>query len=259
MTHTDSEVVDIDFFKQNGYVDLGQVFTGDELDRFVKMYDQDRMENGPFWRAISFDGHQSINCEMLISSPEMDEIIRHPKLIEPIESIMEGPSCLAEACLRYMEPYEGEQVEGWHRDRAHMQDRPYRCGYIHMMLYLSDVHEGTHCFSISPEPYDAPILEREEQLEQRGIVNLHGPAGTAILFNLSVLHTATVRPTEHERKSVQIYYGHRGGPVLSHFTTIPTSLWRDHPDPEVRNFYSLMNNPSRKYAQAFGYTVPGDL
>jgi len=27
----------------------------------------------------------------------------------------------------------------------------------------------------------------------------------------------------------------------------------------VRNFYSLMNNPSRKYAQAFGYTVPGDL
>ena len=251
-------MLNLDFFKQNGYVNLGQVFSGDELDRFIRMYDQDRAENAPFWRAISFKGHQSINCEMLISTPEMADIVRHPKLIEPIEMILEGPSCLAEACLRHMAPYEGPEVVGWHRDRTHMTDWPYRCGFIHMMLYLSDVHEGTHCFSISPEPYDAPVLQKETQLEQRGIVNLHGPAGTAILFNLSVLHTATVRPTEHERKSVQIYYGHRGGPVLSHFTTIPTSLWKDHLDPDVRGFYSLMNNPSRKYAAAFGYPVPGD-
>ena len=145
-----------------------------------------------------------------------------------------------------MAPHKGDPVEVWHRDRSHMTDRPYRCGYLQMMLYLSDVGEDTHCFSISPEPCDGPILEIEEQVKQRGGVHLHGPAGTVILFNLSVVHAATVRKTTHERKSVQVYYGHRDGPVLSQFTTIPTSLWRDHPDPEVRGFYSLLNTRSRK-------------
>lgn len=252
-------MIDLDFFKKNGYVNLGQVFTGDELDRFIALYDRDRTENPPFWRPISFDEHQSVNCEAMISSPEVDEIVRHPKLIAPIERIFGGPSALAEICFRHMAPYDGKPVEGWHRDRAHSEERPYRCGYIHMMLYLSDVHEGTHCFSISPEADDAPILERDEQLKRGGIVNLHGPAGNVVLFNLSVLHAATVRPTTHERKSVQIYYGHRDGPVLSHFTTIPTTLWRDHPDPEVRGFYSLINNPSKKYARAFGHAVPDDM
>jgi len=146
-------------------------------------------------------------------------------------------------------------VEEWHRDRQHMVDRPYRCGYIHMMLYLTDVHEGTHCFSISPESCDDPILAIEEQVKQRGGVPLHGPAGTVILFNLSVVHAATVRATPHERKSVQVYYGHRDGPVLSECTTIPSSLWRDHRDSEVRGFYHLLNARSRQYAEAF--SIPG--
>ena len=36
------------------------------------------------------------------------------------------------------------------------------------------------------------------------------------------------------------------------FSTIPTGLWRDHSDPEVRGFYSLLNTRSRKFAEAFG-------
>ena len=245
-------MVDLEFFRHNGYVSLGQVFEGDELRRFTNLYDQDRSEQGSFWRPISNHGHQTLNCDPLISSPEIDDLIRHPSLISPIETIFEGPSCLGEVCLRHMVPREGAPEEIWHRDRPHSTERPYRCGFLQMMLYLSDVHEGTHCFSISPEPCDGPILETEDQLKQRGAVHLHGPAGTAVLFNLSVLHAATVRTTPHERKTVQIYYGHRGGPVLSDGTMIPTSLWRDHPDPEVRGFYGLMTTRSLQYAKAFG-------
>ncbi len=245
-------MVDLEFFRHNGYVSLGQVFEDDELRRFIDLYDHDRSEQGSFWRPISNHGHQTLNCDPLISSPEIDGLIRHPSLIGPIETIFEGPSCLGEVCLRHMVPREGEPEEIWHRDRPHSTDRSYRCGFLQMMLYLSDVHEGTHCFSISPEPCDGPILEEQEQLAQRGVVHLHGPAGTAMLFNLSVLHAATVRTTPHERKTVQIYYGHRGGPVLSDGTMIPTSLWRDHPDPEVRGFYGLMTTRSLQYARAFG-------
>ena len=241
-----------EFFKRNGYVNLGQVFTAGELNHYTDLYDRDHSETGYFWRPISFNGRQSVNCDPLISSPEIDGLIRHPALIEPIEAIMEGPSCLAEACLRHMAPYDGTPEEIWHRDRGHMTDKPYRCGYIQMMLYLSDVSEETHCFSISPEDSDEPVLETEAQLNRRGTVHCYGPAGTVVLFNLSVLHAATVRRTPHERKSVQVYYGHRGGPVLAETTTIPTSLWRDHLDPEVRGFYSLLNKRTLLFAEAFG-------
>ena len=78
------------------------------------------------------------------------------------------------------------------------------------MLYLSDVDHDSPCFSISPEAETDPVLPiPEQQLARGGIVNLEGPAGTAAMFNLSVLHAATVRPCTRERKSVQVYYGHR--------------------------------------------------
>ena len=76
-------MVDLEFFRHNGYVSLGQVFTDDELRRFIDLYDHDRSEQGSFWRPISNHGHQTLNCDPLISSPEIDDLIRHPALIEP--------------------------------------------------------------------------------------------------------------------------------------------------------------------------------
>jgi hypothetical protein len=117
------------------------------------------------------------------------------------------------------------------------------------MLYLTDVDETTHCFSISPESIDQAVLDIEGQLKRGGIHDLHGEAGTAILFNVSVLHTATVRVTQKVRKTVQVYYGHRNRKHLSEDSLIPTALWREHPDPEVRAFYGVLNNKTREYLE----------
>jgi hypothetical protein len=125
--------------------------------------------------------------------------------------------------------------------------------YIQLMVYLSDVNEKTHCFSLSPEAYDQPILkERQEQLTRGGVYDLHGPAGTCALFNVSVLHTATTRPTQAIRKTVQIYYGHRHRPYLANDSAIPATLWRDHPDAETRAFYGVLNERTRTFMAAFG-------
>ena len=82
-----------------------------------------------------------------------------------------------------------------------------------------------------------------------GSRDLYGRSGTAILFNVCRLHTVTVRPTQFERKSVQIYYGHRNREYLSEQSYIPASLWRDHPDQEVRGFYSVLNGKTQSYLQ----------
>lgn len=244
---------ELDFFKQNGYLLLDDALTGEEVERFRDLYDKDRRERSFFWRDAGLGCHQWLNCDSLISSPEIDQLIRHPRLMAYVDELMGAPTCLAEVCIRHMAAYEGEWMQSWHRDRPHKMDHPLRMGWIHILVYLSDVDEDTHCFSISPESIDEPVLiDAEEQLARSGNVDIYGPAGTVVLFNLSVMHTATVRPTTKERKTVQTYYGFQSGPILSHHTTIPTGLWRDHPDPGVRAFYGNLNDKSKLYAEAFG-------
>lgn len=244
MTHVDTA-----FFAANGYLSLGQVLAGDELQRAVHLFDEDRAASGWNWRL--YESHQTINCDALVTSPAFDGLIRHPHILPAIESLMGGPVCFSEICVRHMAAYEGEPFQGWHRDRGRWDDHPLGMDYIQLMLYLSDVDESTHCFSISPERADEAQRERDEQLREGGVTDLHGPAGTAILFNISVLHTATVRVTTQERKTMQVYYGHRQRPALSNDSTIPATLWRDHADAETRAFYGNLNDKTRRYLAAF--------
>ena len=243
---------DREFFEKNGYLNLGKVLSDEEVAHAVEFYDRDRSECDYLWRSTS---NQTINCDALVSWPEVDEIIRHPGIVPTMQALMGGPITFEEVCVRHMAPYEGEVRHGFHRDRPHWPEHPLRMDYIQAMVYLSDVDEGTHCFSLSPEAIDQEILDREGQLERGGIIDFHGPAGSVAIFNIAVLHTATMRPTQQERKSVQTYYGHSDRRYLSNDSTIPTQLWRDGEDAAVRAFYGKLNPKSKVYARAFGAEV----
>ncbi|MDP6506644.1 MAG: phytanoyl-CoA dioxygenase family protein, partial [Planctomycetota bacterium] len=147
------------FFQKNGYIIIPDLFTEEEVERYTDLYENDLKNFARMWPK--FGNHQTVNCDALLTSPELDEIIRHPKLLAIVEELMGGPVCLGEICIRHMARYEGELRRGWHRDKPHWEEHPLRMDYIQLMLYLSDVHEGTHCFSLSPESAEAPILEYE--------------------------------------------------------------------------------------------------
>ena len=236
---------------ETAVLNLGQVFQGGELEELRSMFDADRANHRYFWHA--YGHHQQANYDALITSPRFDELIRHPRILPVIEELMGGPVCFGEIGLRYMGPYEGQLHRQWHRDKPHWPEHPLRMDYMQLMVYLTDVDESTHCISFSPESIDQPIQsDQQSQLARGGIYDLHGPAGTCALFNVAALHTATTRPTTSERKTVQIYYGHRGRAPLSNDSGIPTSLWRDHPDDEARGFYGVLNQRTRTYMAAFG-------
>ena len=120
-----------------------------------------------------------------------------------------------------MTPYNGEPNQSFHRDRSHGEKHPLRMDYMQLMVYLPDVNQETRCFSLSPESANAPILNTAGQLDRNGFVDCHGVAGTVVLFYIAVLHTATVRVTKHERKTVQAYYGHRSRTFLRNCSIIP--------------------------------------
>ena len=233
------ERADCEFFKNNGYLVLGNVLNDEEITRCLQFFDRNRSEHAYLWRYLGHDTHQTGNTDCLQSWFEVDEIVRHPKILPIVRELMGGPLCLLEVSARHMDVHPGavKIAQQWHRDVRHLEEHPLHMNYIQAMVYLTDVNEETHCFTISPESVEDPILERDAQLEKGGIEYLYGPAGTVILFNASVLHTATVRTTDCERKTVQIYYCHRDKSLGSLDMVIPARLWRDHPDPAAREFY----------------------
>jgi len=239
-----------DFFSANGFLNMGQILDEQEVQYFRAMFDGDRDKYPYFWHR--YGHHQQANYEALITSPKFDELIRHPKIYPTIEALMGGALCFGEIGLRLMPAYEGDFHQGWHRDKAHWLEHPLRMDYIQLMVYLSDVDENTHCFTLSPESADQAVLEaHQEQIARGGQYHLHGPAGTCALFNVSVLHTATTRPTEAERRTVQIYYGHRDRAPLANDSSIPSAFWRDGDDEETRGFYGVLNERTKVYMAAF--------
>ncbi|MCE2460946.1 MAG: phytanoyl-CoA dioxygenase family protein [Pseudomonadales bacterium] len=236
-------------FARQGFVDLGRVLGPADVANWRDLFDDDRRRHPYFWHP--YGHHQHANYDALVTTPAFDGLIRHPKLLPVVESLLGGPACFGEIGLRCMPAYSGEPHRQWHRDRAHWLKHPRRIDYLQLMVYLTDVDEDTHCFSLSPEPVDQPILREETAQLGRGVYDLHGPAGTCALCNAAILHTATTRPTAVERKTVQIYYGHRGRAPLANDSAIPATLWRDHADPETRAFYGVLNERTRLLLSAF--------
>jgi hypothetical protein len=244
-------------FEAHGFLNMGKVLDDDEVAHFRDMVHGDMTKFPNFWRH--YGHHQVANYDPLISSPGFDALIRHPGILPTVEALMGGPVCFGEIGLREMGAYDGEYHQGWHRDKPHWLEHPLRMDYMQLIVLLSDCSETTHCFSLSPESVHDPILkENAEQLARGGQFHLHGPAGTCALFNVSLLHTATTRPTKAVRKTVQVYYGHRDHPYLADDSAIPATFWRDHPDAEVRAFYGVLNDRTRLFLAAYPERGPLD-
>ena len=249
---------DYDHFRKYGYLIREDLLTQSESKDFLGLFDSDRKEHRYRWHPYGYRQH--VSYDALVTTLDFDRVLRHPKILGAIEELMGGPTCFGELGARYMGPYDGETHQSWHRDRPHWPDHPYRMDYIQLMLYLTDVNKTTHCFSLSPESIDDPILnDKQAQLDRGGCTHIYGPAGTICLFNIAVLHTATTRPTKAERKTLQAYYGHRDRPFLANDSIIPPLFWKNHPDPEVRAFYGNLNTVTRTYAKSFGIETLDEL
>ena len=65
-------------FRENGYVILKDTLTPDEVTYFREIYDRDREKFGSpnCWHPFS---NQMRNCNALVTSPEFDQLLRHPQ------------------------------------------------------------------------------------------------------------------------------------------------------------------------------------
>jgi hypothetical protein len=242
-----------EFFKANSYVVLPDLLTPDKVAGMNEAVDRDRRDNPFMWFC---ETERDYNCNLLPTEPIFEEVIRHPVVLPIVERLMGGPISFEELSIRHTGPKDEDRPTGWHRDRGYWKEHSLHLDYPQIIAYLTDVDETTHCFSISPEPADGEILEKEQHLERGGALHFYGKAGSAILFNCATLHGVTHRKTEKHRRTIQVYYGHPDRPSLSQVTLMPPRLWRDHPDPEVRRFYGKLNRYSQVWLESLGVEVP---
>jgi ectoine hydroxylase-related dioxygenase (phytanoyl-CoA dioxygenase family) len=237
------------FYRANSYVILPDLLSAEQVAALNEAMDRDREQNPFMWFCTT---QRDYNCNLLLTEPIFELTIRQPALLQLVERLMGGPCCFEELAVRHTPPSPETKPTGWHRDRPHWPEHPLHLDYPQVIYYLTDVDEGTHCFTISPEPADGEVLERDAQIERGGAFYFHGRAGSAILFNAAALHGVTLRQSTRHRRIVQVYYGHPERPSLSEVTLIPPRLWRDHPEPEIRRFYGKRNRYNRVMDQALG-------
>lgn len=240
-------------FERNSFVVLPNLLSPTEVSSLNAAIDRDRKANPFMWFC---ETSRDYNCNLLLTEPLFEMMIRHPKALPLVERIMGGEFCFEELSVRHTEGRAATTPTEWHRDRGHWMEHPLHLDYPQIIYYLTDVDEETHCFTISPEPARGEVLERDAQLERGGVFYLHGAAGTAILFNAAALHGPTHRASTRHRRIVQVYYGHPQRPSLSEVTLMPPRLWRDRPDPETRRFYGKLNRYSRVMMDALGVENP---
>jgi hypothetical protein len=221
---------DYELFRRHGFLELGKILSDAELEACRELFDRNCRDHAASWTENTI--WQSWHLDALITAPELDEmIVRHPIVMNAVRKLMGGTVCFSELQLRQMEPLDelrrdapglanvtsweldgnGREVgRRWHRDggtspKFLWDAHPLKMGFIQLVVYLEDVDEGTHSFAISPHSVDEPLLpDYDAQLARNGAVELRGVAGTAALFNVSRLHTVSIRPTAATRKTFQI-------------------------------------------------------
>ena len=240
-------------FEAHSYVILPDLLSPDEVGALNEAIGRDRRDNPFMWYTTT---SRDYNCNLLLTAPGFDRVIRHPRVLSLMARLMGGPVCFEELAVRHRGGEKDATDTGWHRDRPHWPEHPLHLDYPQVIAYLNDVDATTHCFSISPEPARGEILsDKEAHLRRGGALHFYGKAGSAILFNCATLHGVTLRRTERVRRTIQVYYGHPDRPSLSQVTLIPPRLWRDHPDAEIRRFYGKLNRYTRVMSEGLGINI----
>lgn len=224
-------------FRRNGYVVLARALGRRDLADLNHAFDRELLERPELWTPR--DRGRLDNWNVLLATDAFDRIFLNRPVLRIVKALM-GPDVCVDECLLMIRGPAGEDDERvWHRDMDHAPEHPLALRYLSLMYYLTDVDETTHCFAIVPEDVSAKRACPQDA-DGSGAREIHGKAGTAILFNAGSCHAAVVRRTPSERRTAHVYFGHASDPCISNDTIVPARLLRA-PRRPVRQLFRRVN------------------
>jgi ectoine hydroxylase-related dioxygenase (phytanoyl-CoA dioxygenase family) len=235
-------------FRADGCACLGPVLTAAEVAVWRERFARDRQRYGVCWRIAGPD--ITNNVDILATMPEIDALIRHPRILAALRALLGAEPLFWETSARHLPGLGGStHPDGWHRDFGG------RATAVQAMFLLTDVTPRTHCLKLVPRALSAPVGSFEQESAARGQCECHGPAGSVWLVDPNCWHSACQRG-EAERVSLHTYYctaEHLALPEpASPHSIVPAALWRDG-DAAARAFYALAPQGLRTALMAKAY------
>ena len=237
-------------YTRNGYCVIPGLLTSEEVRKINTAIDTDFKKNRRLWRRGNYPGWG--NTLMLLSHPEFDVTMRPPGLLPLMEEIMGSDLCADQhdVIIRPPNP-DGPPQCKWHRDGTRIMDPPYYTYILHLIFYLTEARDDTHCFSLIPGSSQGTEFPPIEDYDLNSAVHITGEPGTAILCNGTILHALNFRKTTEERRTVHSWIGRSSQPAMANYTVFPRRLCRSQ-DKEVAKYYGRANEITRLMLDRFG-------
>jgi hypothetical protein len=258
----------LDRYGEQGFVVVPDAFSAEELDYLNDLIDRDIEASPDSWFEKPEFGERS-NTDLLHRRPEeMDRFARHDATFPLFEAILGEPR-FAQFDFRDVPPGQtADSGMSFHRDvsyygdvggRLFDPDSEYLSTHACQIVYLKDVHDCCPCFTIVPNSHEYESIEaaREglgEDYEEREI---RGSAGTAIVYNITTLHTRKPGDEDcpHGRRTFHNYQSRASSPPLTDWATVPEELAMSD-DPGTREYYSKWTPGQIRHANENYEEVP---
>ncbi|MBT4139623.1 MAG: hypothetical protein HOE48_17000 [Candidatus Latescibacteria bacterium] len=227
-------------FDEDGYVVVEDAIPGDQLARVQAAFDRVEEETRPAWlERIAKDksrGSYGVGPDAHVVEPILDQddvfidVMENPVTIALAER-MQGPDMMMIDNALHVKPPGKVAHTRWHKDskiwehdvnewdasdRAAWEnmrvcETPYH--KIKIFFFVYDVDFDTGPFSVVPgsHKWDEQEIPRYEDLnEMPNHVRITGPAGSAILWNGRIWHTAMDNTDDKARRLLLYNYTHFG-------------------------------------------------
>lgn len=210
------------FLDQNGYLNLGQLLTDEEVEAVRVVMEQllategaaagAELMDSPYIRHPKESGADRL-ADLVNKHPIFDLFYTHPRVLAAVEQVV-GPS-LKLSSLNYRAAKPGDGLQQLHAD-WHEAVTPQEFKVCNSIWLLDDFSAengatrlvpGTHLQGQLPQEALAdPWAPHPEQKL------IEAPAGTVVIFNSHTWHGGTTNQTSQVRRAVHSYFCRRDQP-----------------------------------------------
>jgi hypothetical protein len=251
----------LDAYKNDGFAVIPGALSAAEVAELNAFVDRDLQANPGDWHAPA-QGARG-NGQVLLRHPHLDRFVRHPVTFPLLRAILGPDIRFGQFDFRDVRPEAAEEAGmQWHRDVSYYSKcggriwdpaNPYRSTYACVIYYLTDVRECCPCFALIPRSheYRSHAAAREGLGAAYREVPIRGPAGTAILYNITTYHTRLAGRADctHGRRTMHNYHAREGNPPLTEWALLPEELGLSD-DEATRAYYSSWTPAQLAHARA---------
>jgi ectoine hydroxylase-related dioxygenase (phytanoyl-CoA dioxygenase family) len=205
-------------FREQGYVLIENALAPFGLERVRAAYENIQRQTEPAWREMLRNGvikggyGHGPDAQTMNNIHEYDdvflEIADNPVIMPLLEEVI-GPNVQVMEMVAHCHHGHTNAHTGWHRDWPPYR-HPKHVLKTKAFYFLDDQTEEMGCFTIVPGSQhwdDDPPKERftGDDLEKMpGLKKMIGPAGSVLVWDVTLWHTGTANTSDHDRR-VLIY------------------------------------------------------